>query len=411
MTSSLTVSVVIVSRRRPDALRRCLMAVSQMTYRPFEVVVVADPASCAHMRGWPQAAQVRVVPYDHANVSAARNRGISVATGDIFAFVDDDAVPEPTWLTYLISPFLDARVMAAGGWVRGRNGISWQSQSQSVDCTGSTMPLEVDPGRATVFTARPGKAIKTEGTNMAVRRSCLAAIGGFDERYRFFLDETDLNLRLAAMGAATALVPRAEVHHGYEASARRRSDRVPTDLFEIGASWAVFLETHCPASRREARWTEIQAEERRRALRHMVSGALEPRDVGRLMHGLQAGYQSGLLRGPARLAALPEPSARFRPFVSGSGTSSVVVAGRIWSRKKLLRQARHDVAAGHITSLFCFSPTALFHRIQFNNDGVWQQFGGLFGRSERKQKLFRLWRFKQRVQAESDRIGAVRGIR
>jgi len=410
MTSALTVSVVIVSRERPDALRRCLMAISQMAYHPFEVVVVADPASCAHMRGWPQAARVRVVPYDQANISAARNLGVNEASGDIIAFVDDDAVPEPTWLTYLISPFLDARVVAAGGWVRGRNGISWQSRSQSVDCAGRTKTLEVDPGRATVFTARPGRAIKTEGTNMAVRRSCLAAIGGFDRRYRFFLDETDLNLRLAAMGAVTALVPRAEVHHGFEASTRRRSDRVPTDLFEIGASWAIFLETHCPASGRKARWAEIQAEEHRRALRHMVSGALEPQDVGRLMRGLQAGYQTGLQRGPARLSTLPEPSATFRPFAPETGTSSVVIAGRIWSRNKLLQRARRDVAAGHITSLFCFSPTALFHRVQFSNDGVWQQFGGLFGRSERTQRLFRFWRFKHRVRAESDRIGAVRGI-
>jgi len=60
---------------------------------------------------------------------------------------------------------------------------------------------------------------------MAVRRSVLADLGGFDPRFRFYLDETDLNLRLAARGLYTALVPLAQVHHGFHASARRRKDR------------------------------------------------------------------------------------------------------------------------------------------------------------------------------------------
>ena len=77
---------------------------------------------------------------------------------------------------------------------------------------------------------------------MAVRRDVLAALGGFDPAYHFYLDETDLNMRLAQAGHATALCPRALVHHGFAASTRRRKDRVPADLFDIGASWAVF----CP---------------------------------------------------------------------------------------------------------------------------------------------------------------------
>lgn len=45
--TDLTVSVIIVSRERPDALRRCLLGISQLQYRAFEVVVVACPAGIA----------------------------------------------------------------------------------------------------------------------------------------------------------------------------------------------------------------------------------------------------------------------------------------------------------------------------------------------------------------------------
>ncbi len=45
--TDLTVSVIVVSRGRPDALCRCLTAVSQLVYHTFEVIVVADKAGLA----------------------------------------------------------------------------------------------------------------------------------------------------------------------------------------------------------------------------------------------------------------------------------------------------------------------------------------------------------------------------
>jgi GT2 family glycosyltransferase len=71
--------------------------------------------------------------------------------------------------------------------------------------------------------AAAGFVVKTEGTNCAFRRDVLAGLGGFDPAFRYFLDETDVNLRLAEAGARTVIVPRALVHHG---SAASRSGRL-----------------------------------------------------------------------------------------------------------------------------------------------------------------------------------------
>ena len=239
MTTPLPVSVVIVSRGRPDALRRCLMGVAQLQYDPFEVVVVADPAGCDAVRGTEMAERIKLVAFDEANISAARNAGIAQAAGEVVAFIDDDAVPEPTWLRLLTAPAaMRPDVAAMGGTVRGRNGISFQWRAQGIDAQGEGHPLELKGDAAVVLHPPEGRAIKTEGTNMAFRRAALVALGGFDPAYRYFLDETDLNVRLARAGHATALVPDAQVHHGFAANALRTSARVPTDLFEIGASWA-----------------------------------------------------------------------------------------------------------------------------------------------------------------------------
>lgn len=410
MSDPLTISVVIVSRHRPDALRRCLLGVAQLRYPAFEVVVVADPAGIAALRAMPLSAHVKQLSFDEANISAARNAGVALAAGELVAFIDDDAVPEPTWLGHLAAAFADPQVVAAGGWVRGRNGISFQSRTAAVEGSGRETPLQVDPRRITVLTASPGRGIKTEGTNMAIRRAALAAMGGFDPRYRFFLDETDLNLRLAEAGAATAVVPLAQVHHGFAASARRRDDRAPRDLTEIGASWAVFLARHCPEPLRAQVWAGVQAGERRRALRHMVAGRLEPRDVRRLLAGLRAGYAEGLARAPQPMPALPSPAVPFRAFPVRGDARSLVLAGRAWNVAALRRAARAAVAAGNAVTLFRFSPTALYHRLRFTEDAVWEQSGGLFGRSERTQPAFVLWRFAHRVSAEADRVRGERGL-
>lgn len=394
------VSVVVVSRDRPEALVRCITGVLQVQYAPFEIVVVTDAAGCAAVARW--AEHIKIVPFDRPNISEARNLGISHAAGDIVAFIDDDAVPEPSWLTHLAAPFEQADVAATGGFVRGRNGISFQWRARSVDNTGATAPLDVHPEQATVLFPKGRRAIKTEGTNMAVRRGVLCALEGFDPAFAFFLDETDLNLRLARAGHATAIVPMAEVHHGFAASARRRVDRTPRDLFEIGASWAVFQRKHMDSIAWDEHWHGIRHAQKLRCVAHMVAGRLVPGDVGRLLRGLDAGYVDGSRRPRGGARVLETAIAPFKP-VSGPRRASVLIAGRIWQRKKLRSEAARRVAEGEMVTLMLVSPTAMFHHVRFHEDGYWEQRGGLFGRSDRSDPLFAFWRFSKRIERERRR--------
>ncbi|SHJ84109.1 Glycosyltransferase, GT2 family [Shimia gijangensis] len=405
------VSVVVVSRGRPKALLRCLTGVSQLYYPCFEICVVTDPGGVAAVQESPWAQSVKLIPFDEANISAARNLGVAQAAGEVVAFIDDDAVPEPTWLTHLCAPFAeDPDVAAAGGFVRGRNGISFQWKAQTVDVTGETHELIVDEVRATILHPNEGRAIKTEGTNMAVRRDLLSELGGFDPAYHYYYDETDLNFRLAAKGCATAIVPLAEVHHGYLPNATRRANRVPGDLFQIGASTAVFLRKHCPASQHSDVWRKFCENQKRRALRFLQSGDLEPRDVRCLMTGLRKGHAEGLKRPLGALCKIPRASEGFRKFPKSTARSPVVVAGRRPNARRLRQRARDEVGQGRNVSLFLFSLTGLYHRVRFHEDGYWEHCGGLFGRSIRSQPLFRITSFGRRLKDEKLRIAEQRRL-
>jgi GT2 family glycosyltransferase len=406
------VSVIVVSRGRPQALARCLRGIAGLAHRRFEVIVVADPAGLSALAPWRD--RIRTIAFDRPNISAARNLGLAAAAGDIVAFLDDDAVPEPLWLSRLTDPFGDAAVGAAGGFVIGRNGISLQWGASLIDRLGQRRPIDMPPDQSPVIRrAEPGFGVKTEGTNMAFRRDVLARIGGFDERFAFYLDEGDVNLRLGALGIATAIVPLAQVHHGFAPSDRRRADRVPRDLTEIGASLAVFLAKHgTDPALRLAPETEAQ---RRRLLSHMVAGRIEPRDVGALLATFRAGWSEGLARAQTADAGtgrgVTGPAPPFLPFLAdppGTGRHTVL-AGRSWQARRLDRTARKLAAEGGTVTLLLLSPTALFHRAGFTPGGYWLQRGGLFGRSLRSDPLVRAWRFGQRIARETARIAPVRG--
>ncbi len=402
------VSVVIVSRHRPEALILCLRAVARLDYASYEVVVVADRAGLAAVARSPFADKIKTVAFDEANISAARNRGIAVAAGTIIAFLDDDAIPEPRWLSHLIAPFVDRKIAATGGFVRGRNGISFQWKGRITDLTGQSYPVDVHPTVPTALTPPAGWAIKTEGTNMAVRRGVLAGLGGFDPAFQFFLDETDLNVRLAHAGHATAIVPLAQVHHGFSASATRRQDRAVRDLFQIAASTMVFLRKHCPEHRHQTVLAAAFAEQRKRLDAQLTSGLQEPRDVRYLLRSWRKGVEDGQARRLTDSLPLPPAHQAFLPYLPRLQNQSLVLSGH-WSKARSLRiKAAKAAKEGALVSLFLFSYSHAFHRVMFRSAGYWEQTGGLWGRSDRDKRPIRVWSMQERVAHEMDRVGAAR---
>ncbi len=400
-------SVVVVSRHRTAELVRCLRGLAQSDHPLMELVVVADPEGIAAAQGC-GVGPLKLVGFDQPNISAARNLGIAQAAGDIVAFTDDDAVPEPNWLSRLLDPFANPDVAIAGGFVRGRNGISWQWQARSLDPTGVAHPMAVEDAPS-LHLGTAERAIKTEGTNMAVRRTVLQQLGGFDEGFRFYLDETDLNMRAALAGMVTAIVPMAQVHHGFAASARRRADRAPLDLGDIGASSMRFLRKHADPSRHGAALAQLRQEQSARVVGLTQSGHLQPAEAAALIRGLEAGIERGASEPLAAAAPVPQPP----PFLPLAGTGPkpwLLLAGGWRQRHRLRREARDAVAAGKLVQLMLFALNARPHRMQFHPDGYWEQTGGLFGRSDRSGPRMQLNTQHGRVRAECARLASVRNL-
>ena len=399
MTTAATVSVVIASHGRPEHLRRCLTALRYQAHDAFEVIVVADTTGQAALKGHPSTPHLKTVAFDTPNLSRARNLGLAAAAGEIVAFIDDDSIAEPTWLSFLCGPIAQGRAAATVGAVRGRNGISFQSRTPFIDRNGFTR----DPGLHAGDRPSQGFVPKLVGTNMAVRRDALLSIGGFDEAFRYFLEDADVSLRLASAGLTLAFTPEAQVHHLYASSARRAADRCPKSLHDIGRSLAIFLHKHAasPDVGEVTAW--FRANERRRALDHMVRGNCTPGDVGRLLASFDAGLAEGTAEAPGG-ARVFDVAPAFRPFPGLRKDAEVhLLAAR--SVRPLAHEAARLAADGHVVTAFAFGLTALYHHTGFHSDGYWTQTGGQFGRSERINSIVQVPGFVDRTRTEWARIG------
>ncbi len=394
------VSIIVVSRHRSAALMRCITALTQQDHPNFELIVVADPEAIRQTEALPL--PLKCISFDEPNISAARNAGLAVAAAPIVAFIDDDAVAEPTWLSRLTAAFADPEVTASTGFIRGRNGISYQWQACEIDQFGQDHPLPIT--EPTLRPNAPQRAVKTQGTNCAFRRDALLAIGGFDPAYRFYLDEADVNLRLSGI---TAIIPDAQVHHGYLASSRRAANRVPLSLHDIAASTAIFLRRHAPQADMAAALKALSLRESARIVEHRRAGRIDAQAELALLTSLTQGWAEGLAHSLAALPQLPPNTIPLQPLNTGPRPGKIL-AGRFWQRHRLLAEAAASTAT--VTTVFLFTPTARPHKLSFQPQGYWLQTGGIFGQSTRQGPRFRLISFRNRVAEESARLARYRPI-
>jgi GT2 family glycosyltransferase len=203
------ISVVICSYNGAGTIRQALEHVQRVDYPDYEVVVV-DDGSTDDTAAIAAEFDVRLIRTANHGLSSARNTGRNAATGEIIAYLDDDAYPDPHYLYYLAHAFTKFGFAAVGGPNLAPAGDGDTAEAVANAPGG---PLHVLTGDMV--------AEHIPGCNFAVRRDRLEAIGGFDPTFRVAGDDVDVCWRLQEAGGQIGFHHAALVWHHRRGSVLR----------------------------------------------------------------------------------------------------------------------------------------------------------------------------------------------
>jgi GT2 family glycosyltransferase len=195
------ISVVVCVYNGSQTLNFCLEGLQRVDYPRFEVIVV-DDGSTDESASIASNYCVRLIRTENRGLSSARNVGLRAARGEIVAYLDSDARPDPHWLKYLGAAFLKSQHAGIGG-----PNIAPPDSGLIADCVAQA------PGGPLQVLLTDELAEHIPGCNMAFRKAALEEIEGFDPRFRIAGDDVDICWRIRDKGGTLGFSPGAAVWH------------------------------------------------------------------------------------------------------------------------------------------------------------------------------------------------------
>jgi GT2 family glycosyltransferase/membrane protein implicated in regulation of membrane protease activity len=195
------ISVAVCSYNGSATIRDTMEALQRLDYPNFEVVVVNDGSTdnfAQIVKEYP----VRLISTPNQGLSNARNTAAQYAKGEIIAFIDDDAYPDPHWLHYLAYAYENSNHAGIGG-----PNIAPEEDGPVAHCVANA------PGGPVHVLTTDEIAEHIPGCNMSFRREVYLKVGGCDPIYRAAGDDVDLCWRIQDAGYTIGFHPAALVWH------------------------------------------------------------------------------------------------------------------------------------------------------------------------------------------------------
>lgn len=354
------ISVVVCTDGRLESLEALHASLYRQTHSGFEIIYVVGPTNDGSWEAvcdWIDTAGVKAARCPALNLSQSRNIGISLAAGELIAFIDDDALPEPEWLVNLAAVFDVEDVGGAGGAVLDPTGIDYQFRFSAVDrLGGSHHGFDAPPDEG----AYPHSALfpHVMGANCMFRRDALVEIGGFDEEFEYYLDETDVCCRLIDAGYQIRQVEDAPVHHKFLRNNLRNDAKILLKRYPILKNKVYFALLNAlddaPLEETLSQLRRFFDDHRRDLIDHHDSGRTPPTAIREFEADAERAWRDGLSRGlrAERQLARPSQLASPPPFKSFSGSrrhadrSTVAYVGVEGSEAAVMSEAQHLAAIG-----------------------------------------------------------------
>jgi GT2 family glycosyltransferase len=210
-------SVIIVNYNGRRYLDQCVRSLLNEGPHDYEIILV-DNASTDGSAEYVQRCfpQVRVIGNgSNSGFGHGNNLGARWAKGKYLAFLNPDTAVEPGWLRALISALeSDPQAgLATSKILMLADPSQINTCANDVHCTGLTLCRGLGKDRDAF--AEKTEVSAVSGAAFAIRREVFETLGGFDERFFLYMEDTDLSWRARLAGYRCLYVPQSVIRHDY----------------------------------------------------------------------------------------------------------------------------------------------------------------------------------------------------
>jgi GT2 family glycosyltransferase len=210
-------TIIIVNYNGRGHLDRAIRSLGEDSRWPYEVILVDNGSSDGSAEyvaaRYPE---VRLIQsWANLGFGAANNRAASQAKGEYLAFLNPDTEAEPGWLEGLIGALEekpDAGLVTAQVLLM-HDPERINACGNDIHLTGFTLCHGLGTERQ--FGGAHIEVASVSGAAFAMRRDLFEALGGFDESFFLYMEDTDLSLRARLAGYRCFYIPSSVVYHDY----------------------------------------------------------------------------------------------------------------------------------------------------------------------------------------------------
>ena len=226
----LVATVVVPTLAADRRLLECLESLGRQTRRDFEVIVVDNsgrglvqaqdlPFGRATPQGQRALPAIRVIESSrNEGYGKAINLALRTSTAAYLATLNDDAVAHPDWLDAMVGALErrpDAGMCASQVRLYGEQRLDSAGMLLARDGSSKQRGQGRPPGDFPV----EEEVLLPSGSAALYRRAMLEEMGGFDDHFFLYCEDTDLGLRARWLGWKCLYSPSAVVEHHYSHSA------------------------------------------------------------------------------------------------------------------------------------------------------------------------------------------------
>jgi glycosyltransferase involved in cell wall biosynthesis len=198
-----TVSIVVVTKNRPQYLKLCLDSIANQTYPNLEYIVVdsnSDVETLNIISSYQSKIPIRYIQAGECTIGAARQIGFKKSSGNIIAYIDSDVeLPHKQWIEHMLKPFKYSHIAGVQTLAKNKN-------------TDHPMLKKVHSSFEYKHRLINADHYEPVGTShILIRKDCIADAGGFKDIS--FKEDTDLTSRIMDRGMSFMYLPEEKCYH------------------------------------------------------------------------------------------------------------------------------------------------------------------------------------------------------